>query len=95
MLKFMTAAVAAAVLVFATQATSEAAGRRRCTTAAPVYQAAAPVAMPALAAAPSGYRSFSYEPAAPTYRSSSMRRSYSNQPSFLDAGSKALGRFGK
>ena len=94
MLKFMTAAVVAAVLVFATQATSEAAGRGRCTTAAPVY-ATYPVAAPQVAAAPGGYRSFSYEPAAPTYRSSSMRRSYSTQPSYLNAGSKALGRFGE
>jgi hypothetical protein len=94
MLKFMTAAVVATVLVLATEAPSEAARPWRRTTVAPTY-AAAPVATRTQAAAPSGYRSFSYEPVVRTYRGNSMRRSYSTQPSFFNAGSKALGRFGE
>jgi hypothetical protein len=90
MLKFTLATIAAAVIMFATQATSEAAGRGRCATAAPVYQTA-PVYQ---AAAPTGYRTFSYQPSTVEYRGSMMRSS-SSRPSYLDAGSKAIGRFGK
>jgi len=95
MLKFLTATVAAAALMFVTQATSEAAGRGRCASA-PSYQAAASAtySTPAVAGAPTGYRSFSYQPGTATY-GGSMMRSSSSRPSYLDAGSKALGRFGK
>jgi hypothetical protein len=94
MLKFMTAGVIALVLVFASQAPSEAARPWRRVSVAPTY-AAAPVATRAQGTAPSGYRSYSYEPAARTYRVNSMRRSYFDHPSFFNAGSKALGHFGE
>jgi hypothetical protein len=66
MLKFITASVAGAALLVATQATSEAAGRGCCGCGGVTYQAAPTYQ----AAAPGGYRSFSYQPgtAAPAYR---------------------------
>ena len=96
MLKFLTATVAAAALLVVTQATSEAAGRRRCASA-PSYQAAAPASASAaaVAGAPTGYRSFSYEPGTSAYGAGMTRSSSSSRPSYLDASSKALGRYGK
>ncbi len=90
MLKFMTAAVVGAALIVATQATSEAAGRGGCsgtTVYAPTYQAAAP----------SGYRPFSYQPgmAAPSYRTYGGRRAYGSRStghSYENAANKSLGR---
>lgn len=61
MSKFITALVVGAALLVATQASSE--GARRRYRSAPVYQqVVVPTAMPAQAAASSGYRSFSYDP---------------------------------
>lgn len=90
MLKFITATVVGAALLVATQATSEAAGRG-CGGA--TYQAGATYTPTYQAAAPGGYRSFSYQPA-PAYSSArSMRGTYRQYSGFGDATRKATGKY--
>jgi hypothetical protein len=90
MLKFFAIAASVAVLFVATEATSQAASPRcgGMAAAAPAYQTAG---------APSGYRTYSYQPGAGTasYGTGTMMRRASSRASYLDAGSKALGRYGK
>ncbi len=85
MFKYLVAAASMAVLFVATEASSQA-GPRRCggSVASPAYQTAA---------VSNGYRTYSYQPG--TSSSGVTVRSSSGRPSFFDAGSKALGRYGK
>lgn len=91
MLKFVAIAFVAAGLAFSVHGTAEAAGQGCSCHSAPVSYA------PATAQArTNAYRSYSYEPGAtesPVYRSAPMYRSRSNVPTYLQGGSKALGRY--
>jgi len=76
------------VLTLATLATSDAfAAGRRCGRYAPVAVQPAPVAV---ARAESGYRAFSYQPGTTM---NVQRATRAAQPGYLNAGTKALGRY--
>jgi hypothetical protein len=84
MSKFIAIAVVVAGMTFGLGATANAAGCDH----APVASAQASV--------PGAYRSYSYQPSAPvtrSYRTYGSYRSYSHQPTYLQGGSKALGRY--
>ena len=79
------------VLALATLATSNAfAAGRRCRTYAPVAVQPAPVAV---ARAENGYRAFSYQPGAATNVGVVRRTTRAAQPGYMNAGTKATGRY--
>ena len=83
--------ITAVVLTLATFATSDAfAGGRRCRTYAPVAVQPAPVAV---ARAENGYRAFSYQPGATTNVGVVRRTTRATQPGYMNAGTKALGKY--
>jgi hypothetical protein len=84
MFKYIASVAAAAVLIFATEASSQA-GPWRCRGGGGGYAYET-------ASAPTGYRSFSYEPGS-SYGSTGT--STSRRPSYMDAGSKARGDYGR
>jgi hypothetical protein len=81
------------VLGLATIATTAQAAPRRCipTYYAPV--AAAPAAVPATAQAETGYRAFSYQPTTGTAVGVMRPASRAAQPGWMNAGTKAIGRY--
>ena len=83
--------ITAVVLTLATLATSDAfAAGRRCRTYAPVAVQPAPVAV---ARAENGYRAFSYQPGATTNVGVVRRTTRATQPGYMNAGTKALGKY--
>ncbi|MCI0361479.1 MAG: hypothetical protein L0211_23600 [Planctomycetaceae bacterium] len=97
MYKHIVAAVTVAVLLVATGATSQAApGRCGGASAGPYYYqtAGAPTGYRSYSYEP-GYRSFSYEPGSVIVTTRATTSASARRPSYMDAGSKALGRYGK
>jgi hypothetical protein len=88
MKRLMITAVALAVTILVA-GTAEAA-RRPCRNYAPVYIQPAPVAT---ARAEAGYRAFSYEPTTGVGVNVRTYRARPAQPGYLNAGTKALGRY--
>lgn len=91
MSKLIATAVVAVVLGFGVYSTAQAA-----TQGSPCHPATASSAPVTSQAGANAYRSYSYEPSGPvtrSYRSYESYRSYSNKPTYLQGGSKALGRY--